>query len=488
MMPLSQFRAAPAARLALACMFAAGGAAAARAQEMSFSQAQLVRGLLPSVVNITARAEVAETPEPVMASASTGGTTGKASSSSALYSLKVSAGSGFIIDPSGEIATNWHVVVGAFEMIVTFSDGSHAKAELVNASPLVDLALLRVDVGHKLPAAQWADSTKVQVGDPVLAIGNPLGVGMSVSGGIVSAINRNIMDTPYDDFIQTDAAINHGNSGGPLFNMKGEVIGVNSAIISPTSGNAGLGFSMPANDARFIFDRLGKHVLARPGYLGVKLQPVSPEMALALGMDEAQGSIVAAVTADGPSARAGLRPGDVVLRYAGEAPSDERALLRAIARTTPGATVDVGLRRAGSDLTLPVKVEEWPTMWWEDVHGGTPGGPPHLNIPADLGLTVEPLDDKLRASYGVQPGSQGVIITGVLPGTDASQRGFGLGDVIEQVGDASISSPADLQQAIDFARSENRPFAMFLVMRKNQPVTAAQLPGPKWYALRVRAG
>jgi serine protease Do len=479
----------PTGRLALAAGLAACGlASAASAQDMSFSQAQLVRGLLPSVVNITARAEVAETPEPVMASAATGGTTGKVASSNALYSLKVSAGSGFIIDPSGEIATNWHVVVGAFEMIVTFSDGSHAKAELVNASPLVDLALLRVDVGHKLPAVQWADSARVQVGDPVLAIGNPLGIGMSVSGGIVSAVNRNIMDTPYDDFIQTDAAINHGNSGGPLFNMKGEVVGVNSAIISPTSGNAGLGFSMPANDARFIFDRLGKHVLKRPGYLGVKLQPVSPEMALALGMAEPQGSIVAAVTDDGPSARAGLRPGDVVVRYAGEMQSDERALLRAIARTTPGTTVEVGLRRAGQDLALPVKVEEWPTMWWEDVHGGTPGGPPHLNIPADLGLTVEPLDDKMRASYGVQPGAQGVIVTGVLPGTDAAQRGLGLGDVIEQVDDAPVSSAAAVQQEIERARSASRPFALFLVMRKNQPVTAAQLPGPKWVALRVSAG
>jgi serine protease Do len=462
-------------------------APAAHAQDMTFSQAQLVRGLLPSVVNITARAEVAETPEPMMASASNGGTTGKASSSNALYSLRVSAGSGFIVDASGDIATNWHVVVGAYEMIVTFSDGSHAKAELVNASPLVDLALLHVNVGRKLQAVQWADSAKVQVGDPVLAIGNPLGVGMSVSGGIVSAVNRNIMDTPYDDFIQTDAAINHGNSGGPLFSMKGEVIGVNSAIISPTSGNAGLGFSMPANDARFIFDRLSKKVLRRPGYLGVKLQPLSPEMAQALGMEELQGSIVAAVSDDGPGARAGLHPGDVVVHYAGGTPTDERALLREIARTEPGSMVELGVRRAGKDITVQAKVEEWPTMWWEDVHGGTPGGPPHINVPADLGLTVAPLDDRMRASYAVRPEAQGVIVTGVLPGTDASQRGLGLGDVIEQVGDAAVNSPGDVQREIDRARAESRPFALFLVMRKNQPVTAAQLPGPKWYALRVSA-
>jgi serine protease Do len=459
---------------------------AAWGQEISFSQARLVRVLLPSVVNITARAEVAETPPPALASAGGGGAAGQASSSNAFYSVKVSAGSGFIIDPAGEIATNWHVVAGAYEMIVTFSDGTRAKAELVNASPLVDLALLRVDVGKKLPAVEWADSAKVQVGDPVLAIGNPLGIGMSVSGGIVSAMNRNIMDTPYDDFIQTDAAINHGNSGGPLFNLKGEVIGVNSAIISPTSGNAGLGFAMPSNDARFIFDRLSKKVLRRPGYLGAKLQPLSAEMALALGMAEPTGSIVAAVTDDGPAARAGLRPGDVLVRYAGDTPSDERALLRAIARTEPGATVDVGVRRGGKDLVVPVKVEEWPTMWWEETRGGgAPGGQPHLNIPADLGLTVEPLDERMRATYSVHPDARGVIITGVLPGTDAAQRGLGVGDVIERVGEEAVGSATDVSREIDKIRSENRPYALFLVMRKDQAVTAAQLPGPKWYALRV---
>jgi serine protease Do len=458
------------ARLAvvLAGVLAAGGAAApAQAQDMSFSQAQLVRGLLPTVVNITARAEVSETPEPVLASA-----TGKASQSNAITSVKTSAGSGFVIDPSGEIATNWHVVSGAYEIVVTFADGTHAKADLVNAN-------------RKLPAVRWADSLKVQVGDPVLAIGNPLGLGMSVSGGLVSALNRNIMDTPYDNFIQTDAAINHGNSGGPLFDMKGEVIGVNSAIISPTSGNAGLGFAIPSNDARFIFERLTHKVWSRPGFVGAKLQQVTPEMALALGQEEPQGSIVAAVTANGPAAKAGLRPGDVVLLYGEEHPSDERALLRAIARTEPGSTVKFGLRRQGEALAVQVKIEEWPIMWWEGAKAGT--GKPHFNIPADLGLTVAPLTDQMRATYEVLPDAEGVIVTGVLPGTDAAQRGIGPGDVIQQVADTQVTSAADMQAAIDQARAEKRGYALFLVMRKNQPVTAAQLPGPKWFALRLAA-
>ena len=225
-------------------------------------QAELIRHLIPSVVNITARTEIAEEPDPAQASAV---------APNSAYQIRVNAGSGFIIDPTGLIATNWHVVSGAFEIVVTFSDGTHAPAQIAGAARVVDLALLRVSVGHKLPAVQWGDSRKVEVGDSVLAIGNALGVGMSVSAGIVSALNRNISDTPVDDFIQTDAAINHGNSGGPLFNLDGQVIGVNSAIISPTAASAGLGFAMPSDDVRYVIDHLmqpGEY--ARPGWLGVR--------------------------------------------------------------------------------------------------------------------------------------------------------------------------------------------------------------------------
>ncbi len=450
-----------------------------RAQEMAFSEAQLVRRLLPSVVNITARATLRATPEPAMASASGDDASG------APAQVRVNAGSGFIVEPSGEIATNWHVVVGAYEIVVTFSDGSHAPATLVNAAPLVDLAVIKVDVGRTLPATTWADSSKVQIGDPVLAIGNPLGVGLSVSGGLVSALNRNIMDTPYDDFIQTDAAINHGNSGGPLFDLQGDVIGVNSALISPTSGNAGLGFAMPSNDARFIIERLTHKSWARPGYIGVRLQQVTPEMAAALGLAEPAGSIIAEVEPASPAARAGLRPGDVVLRYAGATPGDERALLRAISFTEPGSAAPVVVRRHGQETEVTVKVDEWPVMWWE-TPATTAATAPRWAVPHDLGLMAAPLTEAMRAHYGAPAeATRGVVLTGVLPGSDAAHRGLAPGDVIAQVGDASLRSAADLQQAIDRARADGRTFALFLVDRKDQAMTPAQHPSAKWIALRV---
>ncbi len=455
---------------------------AARAQEMGFSEAQLVRRLLPSVVNITARATLRPTPEPAMASAS-----GDAATSDATARVRVNAGSGFIVEPSGEIVTNWHVVVGAYEIVVTFSDGAQAPATLVNAAPLVDLAVVKVNVGRPLQATLWGDSGKVQVGDPVLAIGNPLGVGQSVSGGLVSALNRNIMDTPYDNFIQTDAAINHGNSGGPLFDLHGEVIGVNSALISPTSGNAGLGFAMPSNDARFIVDRLIHQSWARPGYIGVKLQQVTAEMAAALGLAAPAGAIIAEVEPGSPAARAGLRPGDVVMRYAGKTQDDERALLRAISHTEPGSAAALVIRRHGQEREVTVKVDEWPVMWWETPATGA-AGPPRWVVPRDLGLMAAPLTEAMRAQYGAPTeATRGVVLTGVLPGSDAAHRGLAPGDVIMQVGDAQVRSAADLQQQIDLARADQRAFALFLVYRKDQAMTPAQRPLAKWIALRLAA-
>ncbi|MBN9507694.1 MAG: trypsin-like peptidase domain-containing protein, partial [Alphaproteobacteria bacterium] len=413
--------------------------------------AGLIRSLLPTVVNITAKAEVADETSAVTAAAAQPGQS---------YRVMTLAGSGFVVDPAGVIVTNWHVVNGAFEIYVTFSDGTRAKAEVLNAARIVDIALLKVSLGHQLAAVRWGDSEKVQIGDPVFAIGNPLGVGMSVSSGIVSALNRNIMDTPYDDFIQTDAAINHGNSGGPLFDMKGEVIGVNTALISTTTASAGLGFAIPANDARFVVERLQHYGWVRPAWLGVKVQQLTPEMATALGMDDTRSSIVAWVIDGGPAAKAGLKVGDVILRFGGKSPSDERALLRTIAATMPGTPVTITILRKGKQMELPVTLTEWPKTQWEERDAPTRVTAPRWNVPPDLGLTVEPLTDALRAKNELPRGPRGVLVSGVAQDTDAARRGLSIGDVIIQVGDVPVSNEEEMIRENERARAEGRSYAM----------------------------
>jgi len=451
--------------------------APASAQEMQYNQATLIRSLLPTVVNITAHANAA----PPTASTS-------AAAQNQSFELKSSAGSGFICDPAGVIVTNWHVVDQAYEIFVTFSDGSRTEAKVLNAARILDIALLKVDVGHKLPAVTWGDSTKMQIGDPVLAIGNPLGIGQSVTAGIVSALNRNISDTPYDDFIQTDAPINHGNSGGPLFNLQGEVIGINTALISPTAASAGLGFAIPSDIAHRVIDRLRTYGWSRPAFLGVKIQQITPDMAVALGMAEPTGSIVAWVTDGGPAAKGGLQVGDIILRFDNEAPSDERALLRKISGSTPGAAATLTVFRDGQTIDLPVTLGEWPRMAWEERDAPTVVAQPHWNVPPDLGVQVATLTDKLAAQNEIPPhpaATKAVLVQGVAQDADAARTGIGVGDLILRVGKTEIGSPQDWMQALAAARAGGKKFVMVLLMPKSASGTDLKMPAPKWLAVRV---
>jgi serine protease Do len=473
-----------AAWVAVAVLAVPVGPAWAQSQEMMFRQADLVRGLLPTVVNITARAEVAAPTADLQASA-------PAAESQQQYEMRVNAGSGFIIRSDGVIATNWHVVDGAYEIFATFSDGSRAKAEVLNAARLIDIAILKVDVGHPLPAVKWGDSTKVQIGDPVLAIGNPLGIGLSVTAGIVSALNRNLMDTPYDDFIQTDAPINHGNSGGPLFDMQGGVIGINTALISPTTGSAGLGFAIPSQDAHAVIDRLLAYGWVRPAWLGVKIQLVTPDMANALGLKDPQGSIVAWVVAGGPAEKAGLKCGDVILKFGNEVPTDDRALLRTIAASPPGEKVMLSVWRDGKLIEVPVQLAEWPKMQWEQRDAPTKAVRPHWNIGRDLGITVKPLPPGYLEAKNFPAGAMqrpAVLVTGIARDAEATRHGLGVGDVILQIGNTPIGSAAQFQAEIDRARQQQRTFAMFLVLPKNKQNGESKFPGPKWIPLRVQEG
>src|SRR5271165_5000991 len=268
------------ALLAVALTAALGSQPAAAQGTMDFNQSDLIRSLLPSVVNVAS--------------------TVQGSTQSGAARPQTSQGSGFVIDPSGLIATNDHVIHGAYQIQVTFSDGQTVPAKLVATAPTIDIAVIKVETQHALIPVHWGDSNKLQIGDPVIAIGNALGLGMAVSSGVVSALNKNINASPYDDYIQTDASINHGNSGGPLFNRAGEVIGMDTALISPTTGSVGLGFAQPAADVKFVTERLIRNGWARPGWVGGAAADVTPELAQALGLPSPKGMIITALAAGGP--------------------------------------------------------------------------------------------------------------------------------------------------------------------------------------------
>ena len=284
-------------------------------------------------------------------------------------------GSGFIIDPSGIIVTNKHVIDGALDIKVLFSDGVRAPARLVAVAAMLDLAVLKVDVDHPLPVLKWGDSEALRVGDAVLAIGNPLGLGMSVSAGTGQALNRDIQDTPFDNYIRIDAAINHGNSGGAIADLDGAVIGIDTALYNPdeAGGFIGIGLAIPAETAQFVVSRLLDPTTPRPGWLGFKLQDLTPELSEALGMGTAKGSIIAGVDTGGPASTAGLRPGDVLHAIGGTKPADSRAFMRTIVEIPVGRPAELTVWRDGKEETVKAIVAEWPN---DMPGGGVRGRPP----------------------------------------------------------------------------------------------------------------
>jgi serine protease Do len=450
----------------------------AHAGDTGANKSELIRGLLATVVNISTRKD--EGPGPSAASDSADAAGGPSQPSDPGQNIKNYQGSGFVIDPSGLIITNYHVVEDAFEITVLFSDGTLLPGKMLHASRLADIAIVKVDAGHPLPAAHWGNSDSLQVGDQVFAAGNPLGVGLSVSGGIVSALNRDIRDSPYDDFIQTDAAINHGNSGGPLFDMQGNVVGVNSTIISPSRGSSGVGFAIPSSTARFVFERLQTYGWVRPAWIGVKLQTVTPEIADGKGLPHPEGSIVSWVLPGGPAQKAGIAIGDVILRYDSNTPTDERALLRDIARTQVGATITLSVLRDGHEMTLPVTADAWPRDQWDVRDAPTPVLRPKIPNPPDLGLTLAPLDAAAKAKLMAGTDVNGVMVKSVAPYSDPAIRGMVRGDVILRVQDKLVATPDEVLSGIKAARASKRDFVLMLVLPNVRDV-----PGPRWVALRL---
>jgi serine protease Do len=376
-----------------------------------------------------------------------------------------SLGSGFIIDPSGLIVTNNHVIENADEITVTLNDGRTLPAKLLGRDDKTDLALLKVKPSSPLPSAHFGNSDKARVGDWVIAIGNPFGLGSTVTAGIVSARNRDISSGPYDDFIQTDAPINRGNSGGPLFDMDGNVVGVNSEILSPTGGSVGIGFSIPSNLVREVIDQLRKYGTTRRGWLGVRVQQVTTDIAEGLGLPTASGALVADVTPDGPAARAGIRNGDLVTAFDGKPIPDSRTLPRVVADTPIGKVVSVDVLRKGQKQTFRVTVAKLddgtkPTTKVSNVQPPKP-----KSKVSQLGLSLGVLDNDARNKYRLDKSVQGVVVTDVDPESAAGEKNVRPGDVIVEVQNQAVHSPDDVAKRVEADAKAGRKVEILLINR-----------------------
>ncbi len=378
-----------------------------------------------------------------------------------------SMGSGFVVDPSGIIVTNNHVVEGAETIEVRFHDDSVLKAELVGRDPKTDLAVIRVKPEKPLPVVSFGDSDKLRIGEWVMAIGNPFGLGGSVSLGIVSARNRDINAGPYDDFIQTDAAINKGNSGGPLFNLKGEVMGINTAIFSPSGGSVGIGFSVPANTAKNVISQLIQFGETRRGWLGVKIQSVTDDIAESLNLGKAQGALVADVTPTGPAEKAGIQAGDVIIEFNGRPVSSMRDLPKIVAETPIGTKVPVKLLRKGEELSVMAEVgrlEDSEKMAEASGQQGTPGQPAPAVVTV-LGMTVSSMTDDLRTQYGIDKEVNGAVVTEVASDGPAADKRLQPGDVITEAGEKEVLGAADISARVEEARKANKNSILLLIAK-----------------------
>ena len=380
-------------------------------------------------------------------------------------------GSGFVISEDGYVVTNNHVIESADEITIEFFSGEELVAEVIGTDPKTDIALLKVEADAPLPFVSFGDSNAARVGDWVIAMGNPLGQGFSVSAGIVSARNRALSGT-YDDYIQTDAAINRGNSGGPLFNMDGEVIGVNTAILSPNGGSIGIGFSMASNVVTRVIDQLQEYGETRRGWLGVRIQDVTDDVADAMGLKKAVGALITDVP-EGPAREAGLKTGDVIKSFDGVEVVDTRGLVRQVGNSPVGATVRVTVLRDGKTQTIKVVLGRR-----EEADGAVPAG---MDDNADegaeaepqstmlMGLTLMPLTDELRAELGTDDDMTGLAVTDVDQTSEAFEKGLRMGDIITEAGQEQVSSIADLEARIEAAKEAGRRSLLLLVRRGGDP-------------------
>ncbi len=457
--------------VAAAILMAQTMAAAAQSRPDTF--ADLAEKVSPAVVNITTSTTIATSaqPGPIVPEGSPfedffrdfmdrngqGGQERAPRRSQAL-------GSGFVISEDGYIVTNNHVIEGADEIQVEFFEGFELEAELIGTDPNTDLALLKVTSDEPLKYVNWGDSEEARVGDWVMAMGNPLGQGFSVSAGIVSARGRALSGS-YDDYIQTDAAINRGNSGGPLFNLNGEVIGINTAILSPNGGSIGIGFAMSSRVAENVISQLRDYGETRRGWLGVRIQDVTEDLAEGLGLQEARGAIVTDVP-EGPALEAGIESGDVILSFDGVDVDDTRGLVRQVGETEIGKEVRVKIFRDGETETLRVTLGRR-----EEAERPVPASVTTTEpITSDfLGLTVSNMTDELRAQLGLPESAEGLVVADVAEDSEAYEKGLRAGDLITEAGQEKVETVADLESRIEDAREAGRKTVLLLVRRNGDP-------------------
>jgi serine protease Do len=376
-----------------------------------------------------------------------------------------SLGSGFVIDPSGIVVTNNHVIANAEQITVTLSDDTTLQAEVIGRDAVTDLALLKVEPKAPLPAASWGDSTKAKVGDWVLAIGNPFGLGGTVTAGIISATARDIHSGPYDDFLQTDASVNRGNSGGPMFNLAGDVIGINTAIYSPSGGSIGIGFAIPSALARPIVEQLKATGKVERGWIGARIQPVTDEIAEAVGLDKGRGAMIAVIDPASPAAQAKLQPGDVILAYDGKPIDRSRQLPRLVADTPPDTPVKLTVWRDGKDQEVELKVAGLNSNRQAPPppEPEKPKPPPSVDV---LGLKLVKLTPELRKQFSLPEAAKGAVITEVPQNSPGAAQGLRVGDLLIAVGHEPVGGIEELQQKIAGAKKSGHKNVLVRVERE----------------------
>lgn len=381
----------------------------------------------------------------------------------------VSMGSGFIIDKNGYIVTNNHVIDGAKKITVKLADGRSFEAKLMGTDSSTDVAVLRVRSDKPLPSVEFGDDRQLRVGDWVIAVGNPFGLSNTVTAGIVSSLGRDLPGSgPYNDFIQIDAPINRGNSGGPTFDLRGQVVGMNSMIFSPSGGSVGIGFAIPASVIHDVVAQLEAHGRVARGWLGVQIQNVTPEIASTLGINDPKGAIVASVVPGGPAAKAGFQQGDIVLAVNGRGVEDSRDLTRRVAAIPAGTQATFTISRQGGAKTLTATIAQKKDEQVASVNPAQSGGAPVSTAEA-MGLGLAAVTPETRRTFNLDDSVQGVLITRVDPNSDAADKGLQPGDVVVSVGNRAVHTPQDVQARVADAKSSGHKSVLLLVSGANGP-------------------